>query len=44
MRVPALIAGLVRVLASGDVELRGEFSDELLRQVLRVMREVVHVS
>jgi hypothetical protein len=37
-------AGHLRILASGDVELFGEISDELLRRVLRVVREAVHVS
>jgi hypothetical protein len=34
----------LRILASGDVELPGEFSEEVLRQVLRVAREAAHVS
>jgi hypothetical protein len=32
-----------RILASGEVEILGEFDDELLRRVLRVVREAVHV-
>lgn len=32
------------ILASGEVELLGEFSEELLRRVLRVVREAVDVS
>jgi hypothetical protein len=34
----------LRILASGDVELQGEFSEELLRRVLRVAREAADVS
>ena len=34
----------LRVLASGEVELLGKFSEELLRRVLRVVREASHVS
>jgi len=34
----------LRILARGEVELIGEFDDELLRRVLRVVREAVDVS
>jgi len=34
----------LRILVNGDVELLGEFSDELLRRVLRVARDAIHVS
>ena len=34
----------LRVLANGDVELHGEFNAELLRRVLRVVKEAVDVS
>jgi hypothetical protein len=34
----------LRVLVSGEVQILGEFSEELLRRVLRVMREAVDVS
>ena len=34
----------LRVLANGDVELVGAFSEEVLRRVLRLAREAAHVS
>jgi hypothetical protein len=34
----------LRIFACGDVELLGEFSEDLFRQVLRVAREAVCVS
>lgn len=33
----------LRIRINGDVEFLGEFSDEILRRVLRVAREVAHV-
>jgi hypothetical protein len=33
----------LRIVANGDVELVGEFSEEVLRRVLRLARETVHV-
>ncbi len=33
----------LRIRVNGDVELLGEFSEEILRRVLRVVREVAHV-
>ena len=37
------ITAHVRIMASGDIELLGEFSDEVLRRVLRIAREAVDV-
>ena len=34
----------LRIRVNGDVELIGEFSEEILRGVLRVAREAAHVS
>jgi len=34
----------LRIFACGDVELQGEFSEELLRRVLHIAREGAHVS
>jgi hypothetical protein len=34
----------LRIRVNGDVELIGEFSEEILRRVLRVAREAMHVS
>jgi len=41
---PKVTTTLLRVLASGEVELLGEFNDELLRRVLCVVREAARVS
>ena len=37
------IAAHVRILSNGDIELIGEFSDEVLRRVLSIVREAVDV-
>ena len=37
------ITAHVRILANGDIELIGEFGEELLRRVLRIVREAVDV-
>jgi len=34
----------LRILTSGEVELVGEFSEDILRRVLRLAREAAHVS
>ncbi len=40
----ATVSACIRITRDGDIELSGHFGEELLRTVLRVVREPAHVS